>query len=87
MMEGLQGILWLVVVGFLLTTIVGLVATWIVRKVSALVQWRVGQGDPYSRRCPANRLYCGAAGWFGGGFIAFDDAVEDCDKAGANLYR
>jgi len=42
MTEALRDILWLVVVGFVLTTGVGLVATWIVRKISALVQWRVG---------------------------------------------
>jgi len=43
MTEGLQSIFWVVVFpGFVFTTVVGLVASWVVRKVSALVQWRVG---------------------------------------------
>ncbi len=34
---------WIVVFpGFLFTSLLGLVASWVVRKVSALVQWRVG---------------------------------------------
>jgi NADH-quinone oxidoreductase subunit H len=34
---------WIVVFpGFLFTAVLGLVASWIVRKVSALVQWRIG---------------------------------------------
>ena len=43
MTEPLQSLFWIVVLpGFLFTTCLGLVASWIVRKVSALVQWRVG---------------------------------------------
>ncbi len=43
MTEGLQNLFWLIVFpGFLFTVAVGLIASWIVRKVSALVQWRVG---------------------------------------------
>ncbi|MCK4751885.1 MAG: NADH-quinone oxidoreductase subunit H [Planctomycetes bacterium] len=43
MTEPLQILFWVVVFpGFLFTLILGLVASWIVRKVSALVQWRVG---------------------------------------------
>jgi len=38
-----QNIFWILVFpGFLFTLIVGMVASWIARKVSALVQWRVG---------------------------------------------
>ena len=36
-------IFWILIFpGFLFTLVLGLVASWIVRKVSALVQWRVG---------------------------------------------
>ncbi|OHB59787.1 MAG: hypothetical protein A2173_00805 [Planctomycetes bacterium RBG_13_44_8b] len=43
MSETLQSLFWILVFpGFLFTVFVGLVASWIVRKVSALVQWRVG---------------------------------------------
>ena len=44
MTEGLlQSLFWIIVFpGFLFTLFFGLVASWIVRKVSALVQWRVG---------------------------------------------
>ena len=43
MTEPLYILIWVVVFpGFLFTTALGLVASWIVRKVSALVQWRVG---------------------------------------------
>ena len=43
MTEALQNVFWLVVFpGFLFTVAFGLLASWIVRKVSALVQWRVG---------------------------------------------
>jgi len=43
MSEPLQSLFWILVFpGFLFTVFVGLVASWIVRKVSALVQWRVG---------------------------------------------
>ena len=43
MSEALQSLFWIVVFpGFLFTLVFGLVASWIVRKVSALVQWRVG---------------------------------------------
>ncbi len=39
----LQHLFWIIVFpGFLFTVAVGLVASWVVRKVSALVQWRVG---------------------------------------------
>jgi len=39
----LQHLFWIIVFpGFLFTVVVGLVASWVVRKVSALVQWRVG---------------------------------------------
>jgi NADH-quinone oxidoreductase subunit H len=39
----LQNLFWIIVFpGFLFTVAVGLVASWVVRKVSALVQWRVG---------------------------------------------
>ncbi|MHC4537026.1 MAG: respiratory chain complex I subunit 1 family protein, partial [Planctomycetota bacterium] len=43
MTEALQNLFWILVFpGFLFTIVLGLVACWIVRKVSALVQWRVG---------------------------------------------
>jgi NADH-quinone oxidoreductase subunit H len=43
MAEGLQNLVWILVFpGFLFTVCAGLIAMWIVRKVSALVQWRVG---------------------------------------------
>ena len=43
MTESLQILFWVLVFpGFLFTLVLGLVASWIVRKVSALVQWRVG---------------------------------------------
>ena len=43
MTEALQNIFWILVFpGFVFTIVLGLVACWIVRKVSALVQWRVG---------------------------------------------
>ncbi len=43
MTESLQILFWVLVFpGFLFTLILGLAASWIVRKVSALVQWRVG---------------------------------------------
>jgi len=38
----LHSLFWILVPGFLLTVIVGMIACWIARKVSALVQWRVG---------------------------------------------
>ncbi|HUV41757.1 MAG TPA: complex I subunit 1 family protein [Sedimentisphaerales bacterium] len=50
MADSLQGIFWIVVFpGFLFTVLLGLVASWIVRKVSALVQWRVG--PPFYQPC------------------------------------
>jgi len=43
MTEILQNLFWILIFpGFVFTVLVGLVASWIVRKVSALVQWRVG---------------------------------------------
>ncbi len=43
MSEVLQSLFWILIFpGFLFTAVFGLVACWIVRKVSALVQWRVG---------------------------------------------
>ncbi|MHC4075128.1 MAG: respiratory chain complex I subunit 1 family protein [Planctomycetota bacterium] len=43
MTESLQHLFWVIVFpGFLFTVCLGIVASWIVRKVSALVQWRVG---------------------------------------------
>lgn len=43
MSDSLQNLFWILVFpGFVFTAFVGLVASWIVRKVSALVQWRVG---------------------------------------------
>jgi len=43
MIEALQNVFWILIFpGFLFTVVSGLVACWIVRKVSALVQWRVG---------------------------------------------
>jgi len=43
MIEALQNVFWILIFpGFLFTVVLGLVACWIVRKVSALVQWRVG---------------------------------------------
>jgi NADH-quinone oxidoreductase subunit H len=43
MTQALQNLFWLLIFpGFVFTVVLGLVATWIVRKVSALVQWRVG---------------------------------------------
>ena len=43
MTQALQNLFWLLIFpGFVFTLVLGLVATWVVRKVSALVQWRVG---------------------------------------------
>jgi len=43
MSEALQNLFWILIFpGFLFTVVFGLIASWIVRKVSALVQWRVG---------------------------------------------
>ena len=43
MIEALQNLFWILIFpGFVFTIVLGLVASWIVRKVSALVQWRVG---------------------------------------------
>jgi NADH-quinone oxidoreductase subunit H len=43
MSEPLQNVSWLLLFpGFVFTLVIGLVASWVVRKVSALVQWRVG---------------------------------------------
>jgi len=43
MIEPLQNLFWILIFpGFLFTVVFGLIASWIVRKVSALVQWRVG---------------------------------------------
>jgi len=43
MAETLQNLFWVLIFpGFLFTGCLGLVAVWIVRKVSALVQWRIG---------------------------------------------
>jgi NADH-quinone oxidoreductase subunit H len=43
MTEALDILFWILIFpGFVFTLIVGLIASWIVRKVSALVQWRVG---------------------------------------------
>jgi NADH-quinone oxidoreductase subunit H len=43
MTQALQNLFWILIFpGFLFTVCLGLVASWIVRKVSALVQWRVG---------------------------------------------
>jgi NADH-quinone oxidoreductase subunit H len=43
MTDAAWSLLWIVVFpGFLFTSVLGLVASWVVRKVSALVQWRVG---------------------------------------------
>jgi len=38
----LQSLFWILIPGFLLTVVVGMIASWIARKVSGLVQWRVG---------------------------------------------
>jgi NADH-quinone oxidoreductase subunit H len=38
----LQSLFWILIPGFVLTVVVGMIASWIARKVSALVQWRVG---------------------------------------------
>ena len=43
MTQALQYLFWILIFpGFVFTVCLGLVASWIVRKVSALVQWRVG---------------------------------------------
>jgi len=43
MIEALQNLFWILIFpGFVFTVALGLFASWIVRKVSALVQWRVG---------------------------------------------
>jgi NADH-quinone oxidoreductase subunit H len=43
MAEALESLFWILIFpGFLFTVACGLIASWIVRKVSALVQWRVG---------------------------------------------
>jgi len=43
MSEPLQILFWILIFpGFLFTALLGLVISWLVRKVSALVQWRVG---------------------------------------------
>ncbi len=38
----MQSLFWILIPGFLLTVVIGIIASWIARKVSALVQWRVG---------------------------------------------
>ena len=43
MTEALQSLFWILIFpGFLFTLVFGLIVSWVVRKVSALVQWRVG---------------------------------------------
>jgi len=43
MIEVFQNLFWILIFpGFVFTLVIGLLASWIVRKVSALVQWRVG---------------------------------------------
>ncbi len=43
MNEALQNLFWILIFpGFVFTVVIGLVASWVVRKVSALVQYRVG---------------------------------------------
>ncbi|MHC4396082.1 MAG: respiratory chain complex I subunit 1 family protein [Planctomycetota bacterium] len=43
MTETFLNLFWILIFpGFLFTVVLGLVASWIVRKVSALVQWRIG---------------------------------------------
>jgi NADH-quinone oxidoreductase subunit H len=43
MSDALQHLFWILIFpGFVFTLVVGCIASWIVRKVSALVQWRVG---------------------------------------------
>jgi NADH-quinone oxidoreductase subunit H len=43
MTEAIQNLFWILIFpGFVFTVVVGLAASWVVRKVSALVQWRVG---------------------------------------------
>ncbi|HIJ54187.1 MAG TPA: NADH-quinone oxidoreductase subunit H [Planctomycetes bacterium] len=43
MTQALQNLFWILIFpGFVFTVCLGLVASWIVRKVSSLVQWRVG---------------------------------------------
>ena len=43
MIEVLANLFWVLIFpGFVFTLVVGLIAAWLVRKVSALVQWRVG---------------------------------------------
>jgi NADH-quinone oxidoreductase subunit H len=43
MIEVLADLFWILIFpGFVFTLVVGLIAAWLVRKVSALVQWRVG---------------------------------------------
>jgi NADH-quinone oxidoreductase subunit H len=43
MIDTMQNLFWILIFpGFVFTVVLGLVASWIVRKVSALVQWRVG---------------------------------------------
>jgi NADH-quinone oxidoreductase subunit H len=43
MIEVLANLFWILIFpGFVFTLVVGLIAAWLVRKVSALVQWRVG---------------------------------------------
>jgi len=43
MPDALLNLFWILIFpGFLFTVCLGLIASWIVRKVSALVQWRVG---------------------------------------------
>ncbi|MGD9109691.1 MAG: NADH-quinone oxidoreductase subunit H [Phycisphaerales bacterium] len=42
-MEAIQNIFWILIFpGFLFTVALGLTVSWVVRKVTALVQWRVG---------------------------------------------
>ena len=43
MTDALQSLFWILIFpGFLFTLVFGLIVSWVVRKVSALVQWRVG---------------------------------------------
>jgi NADH-quinone oxidoreductase subunit H len=101
MNEPLQSLFWLLVFpGFLFTVFAGLVASWIVRKVSALVQWRVGppffqpfldvvklQGNSCPAKCSADRFSDGADNRNGCGTAAFDNAAANNHRSGKNFRR
>jgi hypothetical protein len=84
MIEVLQNLLWIFIFpGFLFTACCGLLAYWVVRKVSALVQYRVGPPwyQPFAD-VVKDSLYSRSSGCTGGYAAALDNALADNRPAG-----